>query len=126
VADGMQLEVKNAKEVQRAIDKFAQSADDLKDINADVGNLLLGDIKSNTRRNTGELAASWEVSAEPMQAQFSNPQSYAVVQEFGGVQIEPTNAVASAYEANQDGIAEAYGSGLAGKAKRIGFDTKGG
>ena len=121
----MQLEVKNAKEVQRALDKFAHAADDLKDVNADVGTLLLGDIKANTRRRTGELAASWETSAEPMQAEFSNPQSYAVVQEFGGVQIEPTNAVASAYEANQNGIAEAYGSGLAKRAERIGFDTKG-
>jgi hypothetical protein len=122
----MQLEVKNAAEVTRALDAFAKSATDLTDVNADVGNLLLPDIQRHTRRATGALAASWESTAEPLQAAFSNPQKYAVVQEFGGVEIEPTNAVAQAFKGNEDGVSSAYGSGLAKRAERIGFDTKGG
>lgn len=123
--DSMQLEVKNASEVQRALDAMAKAASDLSDVNADVGNLLLPDIRARTRRLSGALAASWETTAEPMRANFTNPQKYAVVQEFGGVQIEPTNAVARAYEDNQDAIAERYGSGLAKRGKRAGFDVKG-
>lgn len=122
----MQLEVKNASEVTRALASFARSAEDMGDVNSDVGSLLLPDIRAHTRRATGALAASWESTAEPLQAAFSNPQKYAVVQEFGGVEIEPTNAVAQAYEGNKDGIAGAYSAGLDKRAKRTGFDTKGG
>lgn len=118
------LEVKNASEVTHALASFAKSADDLTDVNADVGNLLLPDIRSHTRRATGALAASWESTAEPLQAAFSNPQKYAVVQEFGGVEIEPTNAVATAFKENESGVSEAYSSGLDKRAKRAGFRTK--
>lgn len=126
MADSIQLEVKNAERVQRALADMVKAASDLTDVNSDVGNLLLPDIKAHTRRLTGTLAASWEATAEPMRANFTNPQKYAVVQEFGGVEIEPTNAVAKAYEENQDAIAERYGSGLAKRGKRAGFDVKGG
>ena len=126
MSGSMQLEVKNAAEVQRAFAAFAKAADDMSDTNAEVGNLLLPDIRSHTRKRTGELAASWEATAEPLTAAFSNPQSYAVVQEFGGIEVEPTNAVAQAFRGNADGVTSAYGSGLAKRAERIGFDTKAG
>lgn len=126
VPDDMRLEVHNEREVLRALDRVAKEAQDLSDVNDQVGNLLLPDIRRNTRRKTGLLAESWEASGEPAQAAFSNPQKYAVVQEFGGSQIEPTNAVARAFEENKDAVIDQYGAGIAKRAERTGFRTKGG
>lgn len=118
-----QLKVEGQDEVLRAFNKFSDSADDLKDVNAQVGQALIGDIRSNTRVRSGTLKSSWETTAEPMTAQFANPQKYAVVQEMGGVQVEPTHAVGRAYEANQDAITGAYADGLTKRAKRANIDT---
>ena len=121
--DKSRLEVEGEAEVLAAFNQFSDSVDDLTDVNSKVGQSLLGPIRTNTRRATGQLAQSWEATGEPLAAQFSNVEKYAVVQEFGGSQIEPTLAVSRAFEDNQDAVIGTYSDGIKDRAKRANIRT---
>lgn len=117
--------VEGEREVLRAFDKLSDGLDDMSDVNADVSQKLIGDVRQNTRRKSGDLAGAWIAEGEAKQASFSNPQSYAVIQEFGGNGIEPTNAVRRAFEDNQDAVIGSYDDGVRDRAKRANIDTTG-
>jgi hypothetical protein len=117
------MTVEGEREVLRAFDKLSDSLDNLSDANAEVAEKLIGDVRKNTRRKTGTLASAWIGSGEATAAQFSNPTSYAVIQEFGGRSIEPTNAVARAFEGNKDAIQGTYSDAIERRAKRADITT---
>lgn len=117
------LEVKGKAEVVRAFDKLSSEMENLSDVNAEVGERLIGDVRNRTRRRTGALQDAWIADGTATAAQFSNPQSYAVVQEMGGKQIAATYAVKQAYEDNADAITKAYADGTKRRAKRANIRT---
>ncbi len=117
------LEVKGKAEVVRAFDKLSDEMENLSDVNAEVGERLIGDVRSKTRNRTGALRDAWVADGTAIAAQFSNPQSYAVVQEMGGKKIAATHAVKQAYEGNADAITKTYGDGVKRRAKRANIRT---
>ena len=121
--DKSRIDIQGADEVARAFDKFSGAMDDMSDINAEIGQALIGDVRNNTRVKSGDLRASWETSGDPLEAQFSNSQSYAVVQEFGSKQVDPTLAVQRAFEANESAVTQAYESGIRKRADSANIDT---
>jgi len=118
-----QLEVTGKAEVVRAFDKLSGEMENLEDVNAEVGQRLIGDIRNATRRKTGALRDAWIADGTATAAMFSNPQDYAVVQEMGGKQIAATHAVKQAYEGNADAITKAYADGTKRRAKRANIRT---
>lgn len=120
-----QVRVEGKPEVQRAFSRVAGAAEDMTRANQDVANALLPDVRQGTRKRTGELSQSWEAGASADKAEFTNPLSYSVVQEYGSKRgVEATNAVASAFEAKEDDVSSIYADSIRGSAERAGLRTK--
>jgi hypothetical protein len=111
------IDVTGEEEVNRALEKVRKF--DIAAARSRAINALLPTVASNTRRETGAMAAQW---VEQNQA-FVNTASYSVVQEFGGMWIEPTYAVFSAWDANHEAIINAFNTEIDSAADQAGFDT---
>jgi hypothetical protein len=120
------LKVEGVPEVTRAFDKVSHDIADMTEVHRSEAEMLLSEVAARTRRQTGNLAASWEASGEPELAQFLNPQAYAGVQEFGwsARNIEPTLAVQGAFEANESETERLYGDAIADIGKRADFQVR--
>lgn len=120
-----QLTVTGKREVIRAFSQLSDDMSDLTDENTDLGQKLVQDVRQNTRRASGVLAASWIGGGDPTRITFSNPQQYAAVQEFGSERrnIEPTNAVKLAFDQNQEVITDGYADATRKRAKRRNIRT---
>lgn len=119
------VKVTGADDVVRAFNHLAKDAGDLTEANSEIGSKVIGDVKRRTRRKSGTLADSWIASPEATKVTFSNPVSYAGVQEFGSKvrNISPTLAVRGAFEDNADAVTDEYARAIRGKAKRAGIRT---
>lgn len=126
VVSGPALKVEGIPEVTRALDKVQHETADLTDVHRNEAEMLLSEVASRTRHDTGTLAASWEASGEPTLAQFINVQVYAGVQEFGwsARNIEPTLAVQGAFAANESETEKLYGDAIAEIGERAGFNVR--
>lgn len=105
------------KEVITALNKVA--AFDVGAAETAAVNAMVPAVSAKTRKNTGALAAGWSAS----NGAFVNTVSYAVVQEFGGVYIEPTNAVQQTWDQSQDAALSAFEKEIDSAAAQAGFDT---
>jgi hypothetical protein len=120
------LKVEGVPEVTRAFDKVAHSVQDMSEAHKAEADMLLPDVQSATRHLSGDLAAGWQTDGIADQAKFSNDVVYAGVQEFGWSDhnIEPTNAIATAFEGNTDKTEALYGDAIRAIGERAGFDTQ--
>jgi len=120
------IQVEGVPEVTRAFDKVASSVQDLSEAHKAEADMLLPDVLSATRRKSGDLAGGWQTDGIATQAVFSNDVVYAPMQEFGWSDhnIEPTNAIAQAFEGNKENTEALYGDAIRAIAERTGFDTK--
>jgi hypothetical protein len=120
------MKVEGIPEVTRAFDKVSDSVGDMTEAHRAEADMLLSEVQSRTRKDTGQLAASWGPNSEPELAQFVNSEDYAGVQEFGwsARNIDPTNAVTGAFEANESATEKVYGDAIAEIGKRAGFEVR--
>lgn len=102
------------RDVQRGIDKtvLAEAA----------GQELLPSIARYSRRDTGAMAEGWGVEPSSDAAAIVNTQPYMPFQEFGTEAIDPMNAVATAWDHNQEDVLRAYDEGLKEVAEDAGFE----
>jgi hypothetical protein len=117
LTDTSGLELLGEEEVKRALEKvrtFNKAAAESGAVNA-----LLPAVRANTRRQFGALQAGWQAGT----SEFINTVPYAVVQEFGGVYIDPTNAILHAWESNSEAIINAFNTEIDSAASQAGFDT---
>jgi hypothetical protein len=120
------LKVEGIPEVTRAFDKVNHGIKDLSEAHRAEADMLLPSVQSATRKLSGDLVAGWETDGIATEARFSNPVVYAPIQEFGWSEhnIEPTGAIAQAFESSQDRTGALYGDAIEGIARAAGFDTK--
>lgn len=113
------------REVLKAFSSLAKDTEDMSEANRDVSGKLIGEVRQRTRKATGTLAEGWVASGDKESAKFSNPQTYAVPQEYGAParNISPTQAVRGAFEANQNDTTDAYARDIERKAKRANIRT---
>jgi len=123
---GAKVKIDGIQETTAAFNKVSDQIQDLSQAHQAEANMLLPDIKSATRKRSGELAASWQGNGIPTKAEFINSVVYAGVQEYGWSQhnIEPTNAIMRAFEGNSQRTEEVYASAIGDIARRAGFDTQ--
>jgi hypothetical protein len=88
--------------------------------------MLLPDVRSASRRASGDLVAGWQADGIAKEGHFVNEVPYAGVQEWGWLahNIEPTHAIMQAVERNDKQTEALYGDAIAGIAGKAGFDTK--
>ena len=120
------IKVEGGPEAQRAFDKVSNSVSDLHEAHKAEADMLLPDVLSATRRLSGDMVAGWQTDGIATEARFSNDVVYAPMQEFGWADhnIEPTNAIAQAFERNSQQTEQVYGDAVRAIAERAGFDTK--
>ena len=95
-------EVQGAREVQDAFETVANF--DLEQAGTNAALAVLPDVRRFTRINSGYLRSSWDAES----SNFINDAGYAVYQEFGTVEIDPTHAVYDAWEMNEEKVKEAF------------------
>ena len=117
------MSVEGAPEVQRAFNKVDDKIADLSKAHQAEAEMLLSDVQSATRHDTGALASSWRTDGIATEARFLNEQPYASIQEFGSLTIEPTYAVQKAFEANTERTEAVYADALRDIGQSAGFDT---
>jgi hypothetical protein len=120
------LKVEGQAQAAHAFDEVAHSIQDLSEAHRAEADMLLPDVQSATRKLSGDMVAGWQTDGIATEARFSNPVVYAPMQEFGWSEhgIEPTNAIAQAFERNTDKTEALYGDAIARVAGKAGFDTK--
>ena len=120
------LKVEGVDETVRAFNKVDSSIQDLSDAHQAEADMLLPEIERLTRKETGTLAGSWQTDAIATEAKFINELVYAPIQEFGwsAHNIEPTNAIARAFEANEKRTEAVYSDAIARIGDKAGFDTQ--
>lgn len=119
------IKVEGKREVVRAFDKVSSDLEDMTRTNQEVATMLLPDVREGTRRDKGTLAASWDAGSDATQAKFTNPLQYAVPQEFGTKRgVEPTFAVAGAFEAKRDEVDAVYADAIRDSGERAGLKTR--
>lgn len=89
----MDVEVTGAKEAAAALERFARDAAAV-DL-SDVGDLGVEELARTSPRDTGRLAGSWEVVADPGVVHITTGLVYGSVQNYGwpGHNIEPLRFV---------------------------------
>lgn len=124
---GKSLKVEGIPEADRAFNQVKAKAEDMPEVHKAEADMLLPDVLSATRRKTGTLAGGWETRGEAQEAQFINEVVYAGVQEFGWSErnIEPTNAIIHAFEANEKQTEALYADAIGDIGRKAGFDTNG-
>ena len=80
---------------------------------------LVPAVAAGTRVYSGTLAAGWRAE----NGAFVNTVPYAVVQEFGSIYVEPTNAIQHAWDAGFQVITDAFAAEIESAAAEAGFDT---
>jgi hypothetical protein len=105
------------------LQKVADGVADLSETHRAEADMLLPDVTQATRRASGNLAAGWQTDGIATEARFSNDVVYAGVQEFGWSEhnIEPTNAIARAFEQNSEKTETLYGDAIGRIGARAGF-----
>jgi hypothetical protein len=119
------IQVTGKESVIRAFDNVARDIDDLSDAHRAEADMLLPDVQSATRKDTGSLASAWRPDSIATEAQFVNDLPYAGVQEYGWSErnIEPTLAVQQAFESNEKRTEEVYADHIARAGSKAGFDA---
>jgi hypothetical protein len=121
-----QIKVEGVPEVRRALDKVDAATQDLSKVHKAEAEMLLPDVVSATRRDSGDLAAGWQTDGIATEAKFINNEVYAGVQEWGWPDhnIEPTYAITQAFEQNTDKTEALYADAIGAIGERAGFATK--
>lgn len=124
---GKGLQVEGIPEAERAFNKVKAKAENMPEVHKAEADMLLPDVLSKTRRKSGVLAAGWQTDGIATEAQFINEVVYAGVQEFGWSDrnIEPTNAIIQAFEANESKTEALYADAIGDIGRKAGFDTNG-
>jgi len=120
------LKVEGVPEVTRAFDKVNSAIQDMSEAHRAEANMLLPDVRSATRKGSGNLAAGWQTEGAATEAHFLNEVVYAGVQEWGWEQhnIAPTHAILQAFESNDDKTEALYADAIGAIAGKAGFDIK--
>lgn len=120
------VKVEGIPQTTAAFNKVSNEIKDLSAAHQAEANMLLPDIKSATRKRSGDLAGAWQGDGIATEAKFINSVVYAGVQEYGwgSHNIEPTNAITQAFERNSERTEAIYADAIGDIAKRAGFDTK--
>lgn len=120
-----QMKVTGKEEVTRAFDKVGESVQDLSKAHKAEAEMLLPDVLSATRRDSGNLAGGWQTDGVAKSAKFINNVVYAGAQEFGWSDhnIEPTNAIVQAWEQNTERTEAVYSDAIGEIGRAAGFDT---
>jgi hypothetical protein len=121
-----QLKVEGVPEVTRALDKVQDAAQDLSEAHKAEAEMLLPDVQSATRHDSGTLASSWQTDSIATEAKFINDVPYAGVQEWGWSEhnIEPTHAITDAFERNAERTEAIYADAFKRAGESAGFDTE--
>lgn len=119
------VKVDGVPEVTRALQKVADQVADLSETHKAEAEMLLPDVSRATRRLSGDLAGGWQTDGIATEARFSNDIVYAGVQEFGWAEhnIEPTNAIAQAFEGNASKTETLYADAIGRIGDGAGFRT---
>lgn len=120
------LKVEGTQQVEAAFSEVSKGLRDMSKAHQAEGDMLIGDVRSLTRFDTGDLAAGWEPKGVADSAQFTNRVSYAGIQEFGwsAHNIEPTLAVERAFDANQSRTEQIYNDHIAQLARKANIETR--
>lgn len=120
------VKVEGVSEVVRAFDKVDNALRDMSEAHKAEADMLLPDVLSATRRQSGDLVAGWQTDGIATQAKFINEVVYAGVQEFGWAQhgIEPTGAIVQAFEKNSQQTEAVYGDAIRAIGDKAGFNVK--
>ena len=119
------MKVEGIPEVTRAFNKVENKLEDLSKAHAAEAEMLLPDVRSATRNQSGTLVAGWQTDSTSTEAKFLNDVVYAGVQEFGWAEhnIEPTLAVEKAFESNTERTKETYAEAIRDIGESAGFNT---
>jgi len=117
MASGPTMVVTGIPETVDALNKVANM--DMQKAETEAGRAILPTVKANTRHATGALQSSWAVEG----GAFINTQDYAPFQEFGTVFVDPTFAVARAWDEKQSAVEQAFAKEIERVASQAGFDT---
>jgi len=119
------MKVEGAKEAVSAFNKVEDRLQDLSEAHRAEAEMLLPDVQSATRSDSGTLRSGWRTDGEATQAHFLNDVEYAGVQEFGWAEhnIEPTNAIENAFAGNTERTEAHYAEAIRDIAERTGFNT---
>jgi hypothetical protein len=120
------MKVEGVKEAERAFDKVEDKVADLSKAHKAEVDMLLSDVRSATRQDTGTLVSGWHTESMATEGHFLNDVPYAGVQEYGWAEhnIEPTNAIASAFENNVGNTETVYADAIREIGESAGFNTK--
>jgi len=120
------IKVEGQAEAIRAINQVSDGAQDLTEAHKAEAEMLLPDVRSKTRVDTGTLESGWQTDSMATEARFINAVEYAGVQEFGWSDhnIEPTHAIYQAFESNEQRTEELYAKHIAGLGTKAGFEVK--
>jgi hypothetical protein len=119
------MKVEGAAEASRAFNRVDDKLQDLSKAHKAEAEMLLPDVLSATRFDSGTLRAGWRTDGEAEQAHFLNDVEYAGIQEFGWAEhnIDPTNAIANAFAGNTERTEAVYAEAIRDIAEQTGFDT---
>lgn len=117
MADTGELVLQGQAEVQAALNKV--KAFSVEKAAARVVTKMMPNVKAGTRKRYGVLQAALTQDGDT----FLNPMPYSVVQEFGGVYVEPTLSIFKVAEAAPDAIKDAFALEIVSEAKQAGFDA---
>jgi hypothetical protein len=120
------LTVEGVPEAKRAFDKVANNIEDLSKAHQAEADMLLPDVLSATRKDTGTLVSGWQTDSMATEAKFINEVPYAGVQEWGwsAHNIEPTLAISQAFERNAERTEAIYADAIDEFGRNAGFNTK--
>lgn len=101
----------NAKAIERVADFDAVAAAE------NTAKELIPDIKANSRRDSGAMAASWIASGEYIE----NSVPYTGYQEYGTAFITPMNAIGQAIDKHPEKITREFEAEIGRAADKAGF-----
>lgn len=107
--------VTGIKENIHALDKAGDV--DTETAGTEAARSLLPFIESETRTETGRMRGGWDAR----DSAFINTVEYSPFQEFGTVNIYPTNAIQHAMEKNEDRVIKAYEKEVDRATSKAGF-----
>lgn len=82
-----------------------------------AGERLIPHINTRTRALSGLLRTSWMMDEQYL----SNEQDYAVIQEYGSVWVEATDAIRKAVDDNPDALLDGYSEVIDDAGDKAGF-----
>lgn len=123
MAKGSGVTIKGGPETARAFDQLSDDVRDLAPEYARVIAARLPGVRSRTPVATGELAASWDTSAESTGGSILSPLAHAGVHEWGSAArgITASAMVRQTLEAEAQQLADELEAGILERAEKRGF-----